>query len=1540
MIEQQQPSHETVAHSSWWLRAAVFCFTWSYRLVLTAVVLAAMIVAFAQTDLARDIMRRQVLALVNDQLEGTVACDDLRIDIFRGIVLVHPVLSAHGTTVFEADELSLSYDIAALFAKTVAVNELAIRNPRIAILRSRDGVWNINRIARPSADTTTTPPPDLVVRVREVSIRDGAITVYDSTDASVDSVHLDMTHTHIDHFNLDASIWMSLPTREYRVSIDECSLVEQRPNGLDVRELELAAVLTPAGLDVQFLKLRTAGSSLHLAARIDGVDILREGLSSAVLDTHPAIATIQADQVSGEEVSYIVPDIEVIDSYALDARVAFRGDALEVRDLTLRAGDGIVRGDVILTELSGNRGPLLNIRVVNSAARYADVRRRLVFVPLPELPFLTTTRIDTVTLRGYPADSLFFIVHGSDAPGRVDGRMTLKLDDPAFGYDLDMRVSNGDLSVFADSSIATTLNGRVVLRGRGTDLATLDGTYHVDLERSRAMGRPIRALSLNIAADGTGIIDIDSSFVDVTPFRTDTIIEEDVWDAQTLEVHGRWSVADVHHPQYSLRVSMNAINLASLLRDRSFPTRLTTRLELDGEGIELDSILGVATARVDEFALADRALRPFTLRIASVREGALRSWTAQSQFLQASVEGQFMPSAFINVVSASVINSMNAVEHQLRHITSDLGQVQAMGVRGENMDARFQITLRDATPVNLFLDSLSLIANLRVEGRVQSTVEKTTLTIDTIAVREFALLAPDLRVTVDPLYASMSCVLADLTTTPRVEQLNLQAQCDDAIRVNDTRISNINIAVQTTDTVARMRGRADVNGIYAGLGGQIRWADDSTFASFDSLHVLVDSVRGLEWRSLRPVRLRARDAKLAIDDLAIQRGAAEVITASGEVSTAAFTNARVVVTNLNLADVPRFVVLDKGHPVTYLDGFMEQLTVTLNGTWEQPEIALEMQATGVRYNDELIGTLTTQLRHRDRDITGWLRIANPALSTQSRTLDLAINHLPIDLGLRGVEQRLVDDRPIDIDMRANKLALAAVEPFLPAIERLQGVADGVITVKGTTPDKIDLGGNARFAKATFLSSATNIVYSADGVMHLDGSELHLDTIVVRNLDRDRKRGIAYANGVVVFDGLSVSSMDFTVRSPGILVMNKGSQARSPKVFGDVIIAAGVNGLAPIRFYGKLDAPKLEGDIQVLYADIVFPQERSTTKSRYTAFQYQRSTDSSRRFSSVLDAAAPVMRLASDSSTSVTSTAQAAIEQVVKTTTAAFVDLLRYDLNVYLKGRTIMTMVFGMMEILIADLEPVDQKVPLVFTGRFLDNSTNLRGRVRVKEGTSTYKFYKPFLASGTLDFTAGGISNPSLDLKAVYRDRRTLNSGEQEDFRVEVAISGTKQKPVTRWSVYRRDRKQEGDSAKITGDALMLILLNKTQDELVSSGQGNLVGEVNGAMSAMATSALGDILSGIGGIVQSTQIDLGSDLNQSRLTVSGQLWSDVTYRLTGQISDFAGNSTFTITVPFTVLSDAEAMRYFMLDVSRSVNNSGNITRFQRLWEIKLGARLP
>jgi hypothetical protein len=403
-------------------------------------------------------------------------------------------------------------------------------------------------------------------------------------------------------------------------------------------------------------------------------------------------------------------------------------------------------------------------------------------------------------------------------------------------------------------------------------------------------------------------------------------------------------------------------------------------------------------------------------------------------------------------------------------------------------------------------------------------------------------------------------------------------------------------------------------------------------------------------------------------------------------------------------------------------------------------------------------------------------------------------------------------------------------------------------------------------------------------------------------------------------------------------MNKGSQVRNPKVFGDIVVASGSN--KPIMFYGPLDAPVLSGDVDVLYADVIFPQDRAGSKVKYSAFTYQRTKERSASARSVLDTTA-VRRVSDTSAVADRMTAAEMVTDVIKSTTASFSDILRFNVNIYLRGRTLMTMVLGFAEILIADLEPVDVSKPLVITGRFVDNSTNMTGRVRVREGASTYKFYKPFSTSGTLDFTQGGLGNPTLDLKAVYNGRRmNAQTNEPEAYQVVVDISGTKQRPIARWSYYRNQRKQEGDSAKVTGDALMMLLLGRTQDELTSTGQGNLVNEVNASLSAVATSALGDLLSGVGGLVQSVQMDLGADMSQTQLTVSGQLFSDVVYRLTGQVSDFAGNSTITVTVPFTVLNNADAMRYFNLDISRSVNNTGNITRFQRLWEIKLGARLP
>ncbi|MBK7186571.1 MAG: translocation/assembly module TamB domain-containing protein [Ignavibacteria bacterium] len=1539
MTDVPTTSEETAVRRPWWRRAAVFTFRWIYRLTGTAIILAGLIVLIAQTDMARSFMRKQVLDLLNGQLEGKVACDDVHLDIFRGLVLEHPQLYANGTTVLEADRLSVAYDLAALFGRTLAVNRVELIRPRIAVIQSKDSVWNVSRIAKPSADTTTSPPPNLSIRVRGISITEGSVIIDDRTTQRGDGSVFDPLHLSLRAFELRAAVRLALMDRDYTIAINHLSFYDEFIRTIDVREMTMTARITPKSMDLQTLALKLVRTELVLRARIDGHDVLRDGINDSILALHPIVGSIEADRVYGPDVHFVVPDVDILDSYGLKANAVFAGANFNIDDIDLRAGDGHVKGSVHLTALDDPDHLGVDINVHESHARYADVRRRLRFVPLPELTFLGTTTIERVHLRGHPADSLWFEVHGADRPGRVDGEMKLFLATKRLGYEVDMAIKQGDLSVFGDSSVATMLNGRVLLNGRGVTLQDLEGAYQIELDRSIVAHRPVRRARLMLQANGAGELRVDTLFADLTPFRLDSIDEYALTpDDRLVGYSGVIDVADASHPRYNGHLEFSAINLASLLESTSLPTRFTGRVDIDAEGIELDSLIGNVNAEIDEFSLDDRALLPFSVRASITKTGESKKVTIEAPFMSGEVHGAFQPSNLISAFGTAVDNTFDAVKQRIRYFYPSSGYVEHLGSPVKPLEATFNIILRDASPLNVLMDSVTLSASARVRGRIMCSVDSMFLDVDTLDVEDLIIQTDSTRVVSDKVHLSTTTRLADVATSPRLIELTVKGRIDSMLTVNSIRIKKPIIDMSARGDSIRLRGRAEVNEITAGVGLYGQFYADSANLTVDSLHAIVDAARGLEWRSLHASGITLHEGNFRVSDLAVQRQDAEVVVANGRFSLERFENLTVVVQNFNLASIPRFVDLSDGHPVRLVDGMVRELTARINGPWEAPVMDLEIDAIGVRYNGELIGTLATALHHENRDVTGFLTISNPALKTETKTLDLVVKHLPLDLGLRDVKERLVDQRPIDIEMRANKLALATIEPFLPAIERLQGVADGIITVKGTTPDKIDLGGNARFKNASFLSSATNIIYNADGVLHLEGSNLHLDTVIVRNLDRDRKNGIAYAKGLVVFNGLAVESLDFTLRSPGVMVMNKASQARSPKIFGDIIIATGKK---PIHFYGKLDAPVLEGDINVLYTDIIFPQERSSTRQRYTAFEYNRATDTNKRFNSVLDQARKE-RIASDSSLDKSGRHPVAdaIENIVKSTTASFVDILRYDLDIYLKGRTLMTMVFGMFEILIADLEQVDQKIPLNFTGRFVDGSTNLRGKVRVKDGTSTYKFYKPFVASGTLDFTSGGMTDPTLDLKAVYKDRRTLESGKTEDFRVEIAITGTKQKPIARWSVYRSDRKQEGDSAKITGDALMLILVGKTQDELTSSGQGNLVGEVNAAFSAAATSALGDLLSGIGGIVQSTQIDIGSDISQSRLTVSGQLFSDVSYRLTGQISDFAGNSTITISLPFTVLSDADAMRYFMLDVSRSVNTTGNITRYQRLWEVKLGARLP
>jgi hypothetical protein len=294
----------------------------------------------------------------------------------------------------------------------------------------------------------------------------------------------------------------------------------------------------------------------------------------------------------------------------------------------------------------------------------------------------------------------------------------------------------------------------------------------------------------------------------------------------------------------------------------------------------------------------------------------------------------------------------------------------------------------------------------------------------------------------------------------------------------------------------------------------------------------------------------------------------------------------------------------------------------------------------------------------------------------------------------------------------------------------------------------------------------------------------------------------------------------------------------------------------------------------------------------------------------------------------------------------FADKIDYALNVNLRGNFSVTMEWGPLEQLVANLGQENPEQPL----RYIKtpdrpDEHRLFGDLILREG-STYKYYRIFNASGKVAFNTGVMSNPRLNINALLRGQRTQpdRSGTSE-YVVNLGISGTKTAPNLKMSYLLDNVPGVGDSVKIQNDAIMLLLFGRTQDEFaLGSGVGEAITQNS---SSLASRLLTDLLQGTG-VVRSADIFFAGgrtgsllDMQQARVQFTGEISNlGVLWQVANDIGTSTPNTSFSIDIPFRSFLDQELFRNIVLQITRSAvtSNSSVFLRQQREWEVKIGAR--
>jgi hypothetical protein len=1506
------------------------------------------IYVFIQTDSFREWFRPVLIEQINKQIKGKVYFEDMRLDIFKGLILHEVTLTAAGDTVLHAGDISVSYTIEAILNRSISIGTLTLDHPTIKILRSRDGTWNLEHILYPTPEDPSKPPFDWQITLGNLEMCGGSIRIYDSLNPTPKPGIFNVSDLDIKDVNLIMSGKAFPGIHRYEVDIASFTSHDLR-SGLDIRDFALNAIHSKDGITLQSCKITTAGSSLSMSGRFNDIDVFDDALSERLKKSSMSIALL-SERFDTEDLRRFLPEVGIFGIYDLDLEANGTLQDITVDNLEIGSKNSRLRISGKLNDVDDAKRLFFSAESIgDSRIDYDMLVNQIPALSLPSLPYLGVVSFKSLLVKGKPSDSLHIQLDANTKSGAVQGMTNLVFRGNDLGYDGDIKFTDlNPGAVIQDKAFDGLVNMHLKIAGKGTTLPTLDANIRIDAGPSRLGEYSISSLVFDGQASEAGLIAIDTA--DIVFREAERGIDEfENVQRSALHISGMID-ARQSNPLFDLEANCENISPSAIFNSKKLPSHFDGSLTMVMRGMHPDSLDGDMHIHARQLIFKDRTVRPQSIDVSIRRENPeVRHVRMQSAMYDIKADGRFTFLSLITAIDHTVSSVILEGEKKYKGMSGlDLTNHPLMPMMDTStIDAKIIVNAKDLAPVNLFMEGINATGEVNMSMHVLSDKSSTTMSIDSLHALNGHIFGPDNDGASSPFFLK-----GYIKTEPGIDgrrilsSLNIHAKAKDWLSINDLMLKQ--------PTLSFIMNKEDVHGEFSGSIGDDIHVDMNTDALFTdtsfrySAKYFSLTYGQLNWKNTGPLKGTFSGTGIYIDDFNMKRVLAETISAKGKISGRVFHNLNVTLSDFPLRDVKKlpFIPNDIREVLATLKGNAKHAIITANGSFKNPVYTCNGNMDSIYYNDVAVGNQQFTLHHADSMITGSVSVTD-LKSIEKRTLSIDIEQIPYNLAIDNPGKAMRSDEPLVVIAQANGLSIATIAPFIPGVTDLRGKADATITLGGYAPDGINYGGKATLKDMTFVLDATNIRYFAEGNVFLKNSTATLDSVFVRNDKLDLPNGEAIITGNLnLYDIIYIKNFDLDIISKQLLVLSDASASTMPTMYGKFIIASGEK---PLRFYGTFKKPFLRGDVKVLQASITMPPEQeqlSASGVRYTVLNDDQRNLLQSRENPITDLLKALSETTNGKSAATPkSKADEGIDEneLLRRKRAGFNDLLDYDLNVLMPGKFLLKMILGTFEEIRANVEPTNKQAILRFQKEAF-KLPRLFGEIKLLEG-SQYKFLKVFDASGTLLFNTGELTNPTLDLLAVYKGQ-TRYDDELENFRVIMKITGTKNLPQVAITWERNGIEAIGDSAQIRNDALMKLIVGRTQAELFGRGSGgmgtrDLGNQLSNSLSAAASQLFSGLLEGTGLLTNATiSLQEGlSDLSQARLNLSGQLFSDVAWRAAGTIGDLSGNYEFSVDVPITILGDYDALRNLLLQLTRASAPANAIsTRQQKEWEMKISWR--
>ena len=1455
---------------------------------------------FMQTPMFRSMVRSTLYTFLAKEINAEIYIGEINGNIVNGFTVDTVMMYVDRAPFLESGKISVRFRLLDIIGNKLTIDSATLENPSITLTRRKNGEWNVNRLVKNPRPADTTEST-LIVTAGRVRIINARFHLIDST-GEFDRQIVDrngkpsINYRNIVLEKIDIDLHGMYSEQKLDVTVAHCSFVSPKEKFV-LKQFSADLYRTAKRSTIKNLVISTPDSYIKSSISMDNLDAFTISTMEDLRRGHLSLS-VSPSHILSRDMQVFLPSLDFMEGNVLfDSEMEGNFDNLTVKSLNAGFGSSSLALSGTVSNIHKPDDLRLNIVSTNSTIQPSDVPALMPYFGIPDYQSVGLITIDFQFI-GKPLDFLAISkIKSAAGTITVDGQMVITEENIHYkgilaGSDVNLE------KIFATNDLASHLNTRVYIEGKGVSLATLNAEATIQIDSSSFRNIPLNNTTVSLKANEKKI-------------NSDISLQS---PDGNVALKAMIDFQDENVPAYSFSGNVHGLNLAPIVRDDYYTSDLSFDIERSGKGISLFD--NVSDTRID---IHHSNFNGMSFDSAQIVMRWLKDSTntdhlvVRSPVVDGEVTGKFTIRDIVNNVQTHLAGFEKVYAYQ-RGIIDSTKFAQKDTVEHLNTypltksSLSYDLRMKNLKPISTFFrfPELELIGTAKGTIRSDTVYSSSSGTIRLVR-GSYADTSSYIRLH----NASLDYTLENISPAQMIspnDSLSITVKYNgDELKVNNTAFRMAKLDFDFHDRKGRYFAATDIDTtISAAVEGKVEVSD---FLNRFTISGLRAKYQGFSIQNTTPFVVTQTQNGITFDSSVFVRGDEEFVVKGGY----GYRGDILVdasIKNFALSDIFFVNTSPEFREQAFALGGKIDGVVKISGTVENPEIISQLEGKDISYRNSSFGDLDAALNYAGKRAGIKVEMNNKQKADTLSSFELA-GIVPIDLSFTSVEDR-TNLSGMDVQLTTANLPVDMFDIFIPEIDRMSGNADGKVKITGSL-DKPLMTGDLNLRDGSFRLEMTGIEYNVAGRIVLDSQMIQFPSFNISNRSKEYSDGTMAVGGFIQLKGFAPSEYHLNVNGE-LLVLTDASRAPNQSFFGKLIARTGRAG---IKFEGSFEHSRIIGEVLVQDAFITFPPTQ------------QSATYSSARFEDVVFVD-DTTRLMVD-----TAVVQNIIQMISPSVKPAgsertFLDGFGYELTIQTQGNVRVQMIFsadaGAYEELYAEL---NGKMVL----KKDESGQQLTGTINVGDG-SNYKFYKEFKATGSLTFV-GDPQNPQLNILAKYEGTHCknpdLDKGEckeqPEKVVVSLEITGNRLNPKLKIGLATvdasgREIPRLGD---VENDAISFLLTSSSNKsgqfrEELSTYDRNRLG--NQLTEAIGGTFINSLLSGVvmdfikendipfvkrvelRNVTTATDINITGELLGGEINVGGRVFNDV------------NNTNFSYQRPLL----GKQNRNFMIEVERKVEN--------------------